>query len=185
MTVIKTKQNKMRKEYKFREGSRLPQKKAPSVGRHLEKLWKLNDEYLDAKIVLRDAKNKNSPLHDDAFFDWNDDVAAHKHRMTQAGDILRAVHVQIYEVDDEGNEDEIFVGRAFMPIEYEEDNTEDYVEVYAKSFTPIIPAMSDPESRRQIIDLALDEARSWQKRYRNLKELSEIFSAIDNTLEGF
>src|SRR4051812_8867384 len=46
-----------------------------------------------AERVLEAAKDPTSVLHDE--FEWNDDKAAHQHRLDQARTIIKAVKVQI------------------------------------------------------------------------------------------
>jgi hypothetical protein len=44
-------------------------------------------------MVVKAAAEKKSPLH--ARFDWDDKSAAHKHRLEQAGELIRRVRVEV------------------------------------------------------------------------------------------
>lgn len=50
-------------------------------------LRKTNNGVLSAEIIIDDARNSNSPLHD--LFDWNDSNAAHQYRLYQASRVIR------------------------------------------------------------------------------------------------
>jgi hypothetical protein len=51
------------------------------------------DGYLRPESVVAAAKDPDSPLH--SHFDWNNDSAAHKHRLEQARALIRSVRVEI------------------------------------------------------------------------------------------
>ena len=61
----------------------------------VERVRSLEDDggRVSALVVLEDAQDKASPLHE--LFDWNNKTAAHQHRLHQAREIIGAVTVQI------------------------------------------------------------------------------------------
>lgn len=52
-----------------------------------------NEGKLTAEMVVEEAKNKASPLHDE--FTWDNLKAAHQHRLDQARQLIRAVKVKV------------------------------------------------------------------------------------------
>lgn len=48
---------------------------------------------LEPTAVVEDARPKNSSLH--GYFEWNDRIAAEKHRLDQARDLIQSVHVTV------------------------------------------------------------------------------------------
>lgn len=63
------------------------------VGERLEKLKNLNDGVLKPKIVVDDAKNKNSPLHN--AFEWNNNRAAEQWLLQQARNLINSIEIKV------------------------------------------------------------------------------------------
>ena len=61
--------------------------------------------------------------------------------------------------------------RAFVPVLTEEEQPKKYI--------TIDEAMADDDFRQQIIQQALKELIAFKTKYGHLKELSEVFTAID------
>lgn len=57
-----------------------------------------SDGRLTAEDVVRAARTTTSPLHE--FFEWDDEKAAHEHRLGQARALIRSVQVRV--TTDEG-----------------------------------------------------------------------------------
>jgi hypothetical protein len=51
--------------------------------------------FIDAEIVVRKAKSSRSPLH--TVFEWDDTVAGHEYRLTQARTMIRSLRVVVEE----------------------------------------------------------------------------------------
>lgn len=139
----------------------IPAKKAKQVANALYDIE--TSVGLTADSVLDTARDRKSILHE--LFDWDDSIAAEKWRRNQASDLIRSVHF-IYEEDD-GNKRET---RAFVSVEREE-----------RSYVNVGTVMSDPDLRSQMLQRALAEAKQWRKRFEDLNELAQIFTAIDST----
>ena len=145
-------------EWKFKQSV-----DANVVGEEFEKLEKQNGS-LTAEAVLESATPEDSPLH--CMFEWNDPKAAHKHRLDQARFYIRAlVKVEIKE------EEQPKFYRAYVNIN---PNPQD-----AGIFENTQKALSQEETRKIVLDNALKELVSFQKKYSTLYELSEVFKAID------
>ena len=52
-----------------------------------------SDGRVTPEAVLKAAESESSPLH--AYFEWDNDVAAHEHRLNQARDLIRQVRFTI------------------------------------------------------------------------------------------
>lgn len=118
---------------------------------------------LTPDAVLHDARNPVSVLHNQ--FEWDDRKAAHKWRIEQAGYLIRSVTVSV-----EPNEATARTIRAFVPVEGEQEN---------RSYVPMLKALGDTEMRKQVLKQAHAELGAVARKYRELKELSEVIQAID------
>lgn len=153
--------------YEFADGARFQPGAvgdANEVGKHIDFLREQCKGELTPKDVLDDAKNPNSPLH--SFFEWDDSDAAEQYRLQQARGLIRAV-VAVY-VDDEKPATRI---RAFVHVPERE----------APHYRSASDAMSLTRTRELVLQRAWRELQAWRKRYADLKELSTMFEAVDET----
>lgn len=151
--------------YQFKQGAHI-KGDAQAIG---EKLAALEAKgRLTPDAVLKDAKNPKSVLH--AQFEWNDAKAAERWRLEQAGHLIRSVTVVVEQRD----EAEPQVIRAFVPISGSEDT---------RSYVPMMKALGDAEMRKQVLAQAHSELGAVARKYRELKELSEVVQAIDKVGE--
>lgn len=153
----------MRSIYQFKPGAHLSGD-AQSVGERLAALEARGR--LTPQAVLQDARKESSVLH--SFFEWDDAKAAHAHRINQAGHLIRCVTVQVEEGDGEAQDPKTI--RAFVPIEGADED---------RSYVPTMKALSDDAMRRQVLAQAHAELGAVARKYRELKELSEVCKAID------
>ena len=143
------------KEYQWKAGARI--KADPeTVGRLFDRL----DETvgLNAENVLDSARDENSPIHNE--FEWNDTDAAEMYRLSQARHLINCLTVKIIERDDAAPV------RAYFKIS--DDNYEQ-----TKNIIKV------EEKRRSLLEQALSELRTFQRKYSILKELAEVFAEID------
>ena len=105
------KKAKRQKQFVAREGSPWSDAQAARYG---VELARLQVEYgaITAEVVVEEAKNSRSPLHD--AFAWDDTLAASRWRMHQARDMIGAIKV-VY--DDNGAEKSI---REFLNVQLDE-----------------------------------------------------------------
>lgn len=151
--------------YEFSDGARFQagdHPEAPIVGAHLNLLRQKMKGELTPQDVVADARNPNSPLH--SFFEWNDGAAAEAYRLGQARGLIRAV-VAVYVQDDKP----AVRHRMFVHIP----------EPSAPHYREVGHAMSQARTRDLVLRQAWQELQAWRKRYRDLRELSELFEAID------
>lgn len=90
-------------------------------------------------------------------FEWDDEKAAHKYRITQAQNIIRAIVVV-----DEAKQPET---RAFVNVQRE--------------YHPVSVVVRNPEKREILLQNALNELRWFERKYNTLHELSNVFAAIE------
>lgn len=172
----------MKTIFQFRDGCHLSGD-AQVVGERLESI-KAKRNALTPELVLEDARQKKSPLHQ--FFEWDDDVAAEKYRLDQAGHLIRSVQVTFIDVEPQ-QERQISLSaipaapaldpkpvRAFLPIKGDSGQ---------RSYVGTREAMGDPAMRRQVLERAHSELDQVSKKYRELQELSGVFEALDKVGE--
>jgi hypothetical protein len=101
-------------------------------------------------------------------FEWDDRIAGEKYREHQASDMIRALVV----VNPLENEDsEASPVRAFVNVSNQDDE---------RGFVAIQVAMTNEDFRGQVLRNALAELKAFQDKYRELVELTKVFSAIDS-----
>lgn len=117
---------------------------------------------LTAKTLLDASRSEDAPLHNE--FEWNDAKAAESYRETQASYIIRSLCIA---PEDEQKEPVRAVFVISGEVGYES--------------TQII--MQNEEKRTALLDVALKELIAFKKKYAMLKELAEVFAAIDKVQE--
>lgn len=156
-----------RKGYRFKEGSRLDNRKAAAVGKCIDALEQKHKR-VTAERVVTEARSTQSPLHD--FFEWDNTKAAKAYRLEQARHMIRSV-VIVWE--DPSTSTGTRVARAFISLRDEDD------EGGGKMYMGAVRAMSDARYRKQLLAEALAEAEAWRQRYKDLEELAGVFKALD------
>lgn len=147
--------------YAWRPGSRVSID-ADKAGRELASIERKAGELTPA-IVLERARSANSSLHD--HFEWDDSVAAEQHRLSQAGELIRSITVDI----SRSNVTPPQPVRAFVSVERKGE----------RSYVGVETAMSDAELRKQVLQRAWAELSSFRQRYADLEELAGVFAAMD------
>ena len=108
------------------------------------------------------AKAKSSPLHD--LFEWDNDKAGEQYRLWQARELIR---VSIRFLPESGTNTRVYVSLR-------SDRTED-----GGGYRSMVEVMSDSDQRAQLVSDVLAELKAIREKYAELKELAEIFEAID------
>lgn len=138
---------------------------ANDVGRWIEQVRERRGRATPA-IVLEEARSTRSPIH--KLIDWDDKNAAEQHRIQQVRVIMGCLIVVVREAPEQGPT------RALVAVSDEEESGRDYV--------PIAYALKSPPLRRQLIAEALRDLRSWQRKYRQLRELADVFAALEQAV---
>lgn len=158
---------KIQKRFRAKEGASFGNDKAQVYGNELERIRKENAGILTPQIVVEEAKEKSSPIHN--FFEWNNDLASEKYRLSQARQLINHINVII---NHKGTKKE---QRAYLNVTKAiEENDEDIQRIYVT----IERALSEPKLRKQTLNNAIREIEYWKEKYKDYKELSVIFCAI-------
>lgn len=151
-------------KYSWRPGSRVSLD-ADLAGRELERIRKAHAGELTSESVLERARSANCALH--SHFEWDDSVAAEQHRLSQAGELIRSIVIDVTH----SNVEPVKTIRAFVSVE----------RGGRRSYTSTVVALSDHELRKQVIEKAWADLEAWRKRHAELVEFARIFTAIDDT----
>lgn len=113
--------------------------------------------------VVETARPFNSELH--TCFEWDDAKAGEKWRETQASQMIRCLVIKnpVHESDPDSTI------RAFVNITSQDDK---------RFYVQTMSALSDGDYRHQVFRQALNELQAFQRKYKELQELAEVFTAI-------
>lgn len=125
----------------------------------LKRIATENDGILKPEIVVQEARPKTSPLH--SRFTWDNTKAAHEYRLWQARQLIRVV-VEV--IDGIKGKHEIFVSLSS--------------DRKTSGYRVITDVLSERDLCEQMLKDALDELKTFQRKYARLKELAAVFSAI-------
>lgn len=134
------------------------------AGKVLEELN--NTVGLTNENLVNASRPEDAPLHNE--FEWDDSIAAEKYRNVQAGKMINLLAVRIQE---ENNEPV----RAFYTLNAKIGSGGQY--------DNIRKIMVDSEKKERLLDIALRELKQFKEKYKMLKELAEVFEAIDKVVE--
>lgn len=131
-----------------------------AIAAHLHRLAKKSA--LTAEAVVADAKKATSPLH--SFFCWDDSEAAKLYREDQARWLIRSV----IRVTVRGDDHEDLQTREFVNVTIEDE----------RQYVSVATAMNNANLRNQMFENALRELGMFERKYKDLAELSELFAVI-------
>ena len=126
---------------------------AQTAGNELQRIYE-RDGVIEPETVVLESQTPSAPLH--SCFEWDDEKAAHKYRITQAQTIIRSIVVV-----EEAKQPET---RAFVNVQRE--------------YHPVSVVVRNPEKREILLQNALNELRWFERKYNTLQELSNVFAAI-------
>jgi hypothetical protein len=159
--------------YAWREGGRFPVP-AQKAGEELERIREENGGQVTPRKVVEESKPTEAPLH--PCFEWNNKRAAELYRDEQARCVVRSVRI-IPEPDQAGKQDPV-LAYVRVKVKDEEEKTQSF-------YMSTAHVMSDQELRKQAIKECLALLNGIQRRYDHLKELREIWRAIERLGEDF
>lgn len=117
---------------------------------------------LSAKILLDESRPEDAPLHNS--FEWDDSIAAESWREQQARHIINSLIVC------PEKEEPV---RVFFKIERTENR-----------YQSIETILEHKDSTRKLLENALHELESIQKKYKAIKQLQKIWDAISEAKEA-
>lgn len=141
-------------EIRWKKGSRfsIPAKEAFDECRRISKDYKIPMAAISEELVVREASNPESPLHD--AFEWADDVAADNWRNEQARRMLRSFE-RVRVVCGEERSEPAFVNVVVNRQEGESPE---------RMYVPYKTVMTDEDMRAAAFDEAIRGLNAWRKR---------------------
>jgi len=130
---------------------------------------------LTPAAVVKSASAVQSPLH--KFFIWDDTEAAARYRECQAYCLIRSIKVTV-----QPSGSQPVTVRAFVNIkEAADDGTINFR--HRGTYIPIEIALSDEESKRQMLANARRDLAAFRAKYSTLNELASVITAIDAVMD--
>lgn len=136
----------------------------PKVIKAIETLQ--NQGVINPESVVLAAADETSPLH--KYFQWEDTEAAHQYRLWQARSLIRVCVRYI------GKPGEKLLTRVFVSLSTDRNKDVGY--------RLVDNVMRIDQHRNQLLLDAFDEWRRFAKKYAALKELSEVFIAMEKAM---
>lgn len=146
--------------YKFKIDGLFPVD-AQTAGEELDRIYTKTGT-LDPAQIVSESRSAAAPLH--PCFEWDDATAAEKYREGQAQKLMRAI-VTVVETDSGPQ-----AVRAIVSV--------------AQDYRPIRVVLEDPKQAQVLLQTALKELKSFQRKYIMLTELAGVFAAIDQIMGG-
>ncbi len=145
------------KTYRAIKRSHLTDKDAQRIGTFIDRKFGAAgtspEELLDASRARRAATHR--------YFEWDDQAAAHEHRLTQARYLLRSIEVVV-----ERPTGEKTTTRAYHPIHLTNDDG-----TTARRYVPQEVVWSSPVMTDQVLAAARRELEGWAGRYEQYEEM--------------
>lgn len=128
--------------------------RAPGTGKLVKELQSLEKQHgaLTPQLVVDAARSVDSPLHDS--FDWNDESAADKYRLSQARQMITTVQVEFADRTQD----------AFFHVQVSGPSGSQGMYLSSEK------VISDIELHAQVVDKARQELEYWQRKYDELQE---------------
>lgn len=146
-------------KYSFVNGARPRGLKPETAAAEFNRIADAGDGSLTAEAIVTAAADEGNALH--AYFDWDNAVAGHQHRLTQARCLIRYVVVELDEAPEVG------------PVR-------EWLHVEARSaYMRTRDIARDAPVLKTKLEEALDALKNWRKTYAQLSQLGRIFSVVD------
>jgi len=137
--------------------------------RELEQIAAANNGLLRAEDVVGFARDARTALH--GCFEWDDKKAAHQARLQTARSIIR-VAVSVTPADDQKQ------FRAFVSLK------PDRYMLPGGGYRTFVTTMTEGDLRKQLLADAYEEMESFMRKYESLKELGEVFEAMERAVKA-
>ena len=156
-------------EFRVASGARISKTTVQALGETIVRIGSRGRyDAIKAEDLVTAAKDPTCPLH--AEFEWDNDTAADKYRITQARYLLRSINV-VY-LDKGGNEIET---RAFSHVYDSQEDDQVYV--------PASKVWSNREFSNQVKEDAHKEMEQWIHRYEQYRYLAQAVKSARATLK--
>jgi len=139
---------------------------AQEAGAEIESC-KNGEGFITPEAVVEKAKAAESAIH--SCFEWNNENAAEKYRLHQAGELIR--NIVTVTVSDGANSNAPV--RAFVNIKSESE----------RGYKTITAVVRNPGEYEYMLNCAKNEMSAFAQKYATLEELRAVISAIMEVLE--
>jgi len=150
---------KLKTQYEYKNGRGYTDIPAQTAGEELERISDLHGT-LTASCVVDESRDADAPLH--GAFEWDDGIAAEKHREQQARVLIGSL-VSVRVGDVASNEPV----RVYVHIQNE--------------YRQLDTVVTNKDYKEELLQKALAELQSFQRKYRLLSELAEVNAIIEQT----
>lgn len=133
------------------------------VAKRLAEIAGRNGGSLTPDLVVKDAEDSSSPLHD--LFEWDDSIAGHKYRIEQARQVITSVRVVI-------TTEHKAVSTVYYVRDPEAESTE-------QGYVSIDKLKSDSDLARESIVMEFSRAASYLQRARIHAEALGMAQEVD------
>jgi hypothetical protein len=140
-----------------------------SVSEELEKIREANNGILYPQSVVDFARDPSTELH--SKFEWDNTVAGENFRIWQARKVIRALVTIIPHKNNEPFEVQTYVSMSVDRHRGEEKNEN------IGGYRYMIDVLSTPDLRESLLSDALAEFELWERKYKIITELAEVFAA--------
>lgn len=127
----------------------------------LEHIAEVNGGLLRPKDVVSFAADPETALH--GKFTWDDEEAGHNYRLWQARTLIRCTVIMLPKAKKEY--------RAFVSMKSDRMNP-------GGGYRSTVSVLARKSSRNDLLKQALEELEAFKARYKELKELADVFDAI-------
>ena len=133
------------------------------IANRLAKIANRNGGLLTPDLVVKDAENSKSPLHD--LFEWDDGIAGHRYRIEQARQVITSVRVVVTTEH-----------KAISTVYYVRDPSAEHNE---QGYVSIDALKSDYELARESIVMEFSRAAAYMQRARIHAEALNMAQEVD------
>ena len=143
---------------------------AQMVGEQFEAIEK-RDGKLTKSAIVNAARSEDNPMH--GMFEWDDAVAGELYRENQAGYYIRTLEVEIVPVGNTSGK--AVTMRGFVnvtPVDTKRPEVRG-------TFMNASRAIEQPDTYKIVLDRAKNELRMFREKYKDIKELEPVFTAIN------
>lgn len=128
---------------------------AQVAGLEIERIRAERGEFFTPSDVVQEARAEDAPLHPE--FEWDDQKAADRFRVDQAGYLIRSIVI----VSDQPEQEPI---RAFVSISDDD----------GYRYTSISRAFSHPDMRENVLSQAASDLRAFERKYSRFMDLTKV-----------
>jgi hypothetical protein len=129
------------------------------------------DGLIKPQVVVEVAREDDSPLH--GFFEWDDGIAAERHREWQARMLIRQVYVRDLEQGEKGPTVRAFVNIRAVAGEDEENETA------VRGYVSMATCLKNSSMQEQVVQYARTELLRWKTKFGNLQQFLGVTKEIE------